>query len=339
MSDKSKHEINKIPPHILPGCNVGHNKRYNDFNTYLKRYFGVKVHKITIDAGMSCPNRDGSISDAGCIYCNERGSGTGAWEGGISIQQQIIHAKDYLKNRFKAQKFLAYFQSFTNTYAPIERLKGIYEEALAVEDIVGICIGTRPDCVSEECLKMIQGFTMDYMVWIEYGLQSFQDHILNRINRGHTVNQFLDAIRLTKNRGINTCVHMILGLPGETKKEMIEGAKRLSMLDIQGVKIHLLYIIKDTPMAGLFKRGEYTCLTQEEYIDTLVNFLGNLREDIIVQRLTSDPHPEELIAPLWSLNKAEILSEIMKKMHREDIWQGKCLTKISQAQTRSVMGK
>ncbi len=305
-------------------------KRYFDFNTFLRQKFGVRVHKISIDAGLNCPNRDGTISVYGCIYCNKKGSGTGAWQKGLSISEQILSAQKYLKNRFKAKKFLAYFQSFTNTYAPVERLEHLYREALEHEDMVGLCIGTRPDCISDDCLDMIQGFTKDYMVWIEYGLQSFHDKTLKRINRGHTVAHFIDAVKHTEKRGINVCAHVILGLPGETKEDMIQTARSISTLDIRGIKIHHLYVINGTPLADMYKKGEYKCLTQSEYTCITADFLSNLRKDIIIQRLTGDPHPEELLAPLWSLRKRETLELLNKKLENEDIWQGKSF-EISQS--------
>jgi len=304
----------------------GKGKRYNDFNGFLRRTFGVRVHKISLDAGLGCPNRDGTISSNGCIYCNERGSGTGAWTQGVSIREQILRAQAYLRKRFKAEKFLAYFQSFSNTYAPQERLEALYREALEPEDMVGFCIGTRPDCVPEDTLTMIQGFAGKSMVWLEYGLQSFHDRTLILINRGHTVDAFLDAVRRTRRRGINVCVHVILGLPGEGKRDMLETADRLSMLDIQGIKIHLLYVVKGTPLARLYETGEYACLCMEEYVDILISFLARLRPDIVIQRMTGDPHPEDLLAPSWSLQKGEVLTLIHARMEQEDVWQGRNYT-------------
>ena len=300
-----------------------HDKRYNDFNTFLKKTFGVRVHKISLDAGLSCPNRDGTLSKYGCIYCNPKGSGTGAWEKGLSIREQVLRAQAYLKKRFKAKKFLAYFQSFSNTYASKKTLEHMYKEALDVQDMVGLCIGTRPDCVPDDILDMIHHITKEYMVWLEYGLQSFHDRTLLKINRGHTVDQFLDAVERTRKRGIQICVHVILGLPGEDKRDMIQTADRISMLDIQGIKIHLLYVIKGTPLADLLKKGAYRCLSQEEYLDILVDFLAHLRPNLIIQRLTGDPHPDELMAPAWCLNKQETLTLLNRRMEEEELWQGK----------------
>lgn len=316
----------------------GKGRRYNDFNGFLRRTFGVRVHKISLDAGLGCPNRDGTISSAGCIYCNERGSGTGAWQQGLSVREQILRAQTYLRKRFKAEKFLAYFQSFSNTYAPQKRLEALYREALEPDDMAGLCIGTRPDCVPEETLAMIQGFTEAYMVWLEYGLQSFHNRTLTLINRGHTVKAFLDAVQRTRMRGINVCVHVILGLPGEDTRDMMETADRLSMLDIQGIKIHLLYVVKGTPLARLYEREEYACLTREEYVDILISFLARLRPDIIIQRLTGDPHPEDLLAPSWALDKGKVLALIQARMEEEDAWQGKNHTGHSDTYASSPEG-
>ncbi len=298
-------------------------KRYNDFNSYLRSIFGCRVQKISLDAGLTCPNRDGTKSVGGCIYCNNKGSGTGAFKAGLSIRQQLIQGKGFLKRRYKAEKFLAYFQSFSNTYAPLERLKRMYEEALAVEDIVGLCIGTRPDCVDESVLALLEGYVGEYLVWIEYGIQSIHDDTLNRINRGHTYQDFLQAVEMTKGRGINICTHIILGLPGEDRHKMLETAKALSTLDNQGVKIHLLYVLKGTKMEVMYRRGEYRCLEQDEYTDLVCDFLEILPPQMVIQRLTGDPDPAELVAPTWALRKRETLTLIDKKMEEMNIWQGK----------------
>jgi radical SAM protein (TIGR01212 family) len=259
----------------------------------------------------------------GCIYCNKTGSGTGAFKAGLSIRQQLIQGKGFLKRRYKAEKFLAYFQSFSNTYAPLEQLRRMYEEALAVEDIVGLCIGTRPDCVDESILALLEGYVSDYLVWVEYGLQSIHDDTLNRINRGHTYQDFLQAVEMTKGRGINICTHIILGLPGEDRHKMLGTAKALSTLDIQGVKIHLLYVLKGTKMERMYRHGEYRCLEQDQYTDLVCEFLEVLPPRMVIQRLTGDPDPAELVAPTWALRKRETLTLIDRKMEEMDIWQGK----------------
>ena len=301
-------------------------KRYNDFNTYLRDIFGCRVQKITIDAGFSCPNRDGKIATGGCIYCNDRGSGSGARARGLSITEQIVQGKEALAKRYKAKKFIAYFQAFSNTYAPIDRLKSLYEEALAVDDVVGLSIGTRPDCVDEPILALLQQYGMNTLVWIEYGLQSAHDATLALINRGHDFKCFAQAVDATRNRGIKICAHVILGLPHENEKHMLATADAIADLGIDGIKLHLLYIIKGTKLADLYGQGAYKCLEQQEYVDLVCDFLERIPQDMVVQRLTGDPHPQELVAPMWSLKKMETIALIQATLDARDSWQGKFAT-------------
>ncbi len=296
---------------------------YNDFNSFLKKIFGVRCHKITIDAGLTCPNRDGTKGYGGCIYCNARGSGTGAYSKGISIKDQIKSAKAYLSKRYKAKKFLAYFQSFSNTYAPLDKLKKFYQEALEVPDIVGLAIGTRPDCISDEVLDYLEELNKDYMIWLEVGLQSAHDKTLKLINRGHTVQDFVDAVERIRKRKINVCTHIIIGLPQETREDIMYTAKFLAKLDIQAIKIHLLYVIKNTKLHELYKKGEYKCLSREEYVSLVSEFLTYLPKSVIVQRITGDPHPEELVAPMWALEKQKNRELIIKYMKEKNLYQGK----------------
>ncbi len=298
------------------------NKRYNDLNIYFRSLFGCRVQKITIDAGLSCPNRDGSLSAGGCIYCNARGSGTGAFGRGLSITDQLLQGKSSLSRRYKAKKFIAYFQSFSNTYAPLQTLKRLYDEALAVEDIVGLSIGTRPDCVSEPVLDLLQAYTSKYLIWIEYGLQSAKDKTLELINRGHDVKCFKEVIRSTLNRGIKICVHVILGLPGENRSDMLHTAGTIADLGIDGIKLHLLYVVKGTRLETLYRQGKYTCLEQQEYVDLVCDFLERIPSGMIIQRLTGDPHPQELVAPQWALRKSETLAKINDTLEKRDSRQG-----------------
>lgn len=303
-------------------------QRYNDFNAYLKNIFGCRVQKITIDAGLSCPNRDGTISKDGCIYCNVRGSGTGAHSKGLSVIDQIVSAKSALFNRYKAKKFIAYFQSFTNTYGPFDTLKHLYEQALGVEDVVGISIGTRPDCVNEPILDLLQGYVDNYLVWIEYGLQSANDSTLALINRGHDFSCFKAAVNVTKNRGINICAHVILGLPQERKVHMLQTARAIADMEIDGIKLHLLYVVKGTKLDELYRTNKYRCLEQNEYIDIVCDFLERIPKHMVIQRLTGDPHPNELVAPKWSLKKMETIALIRKTLETRDTWQGKCVDRF-----------
>ncbi len=296
--------------------------RYRDLNSALREYFGCRVQKITLDAGLTCPNRDGAVGVGGCIYCNELGSGTGLSRR-YSITEQLKRGKERLRRRYRAEKFIAYFQSFSNTYGPLDELQRLYSEALAVEDVVGLAVGTRPDCVPDRVLDMLAELNQQTYVWIEYGLQSIHDRTLTLINRGHNVAAFMDAVERTRNRGLDICIHIILGLPGEGKPDMLSTARALAKLDIQGIKIHLLYVIQSTPLADLYQRGGYRCLSREEYVDIVCEFLALLPPQVVIHRLTGDPHPHELLAPKWALEKQTNLQAIRDTLESRDLWQGK----------------
>ena len=299
-------------------------KRYNDLNTYYRNLFGCRVQKISLDAGLTCPTRDGEISTGGCIYCNKWGSGTGTHAKGISITNQLLLGKKTLFKRYKAKKFIAYFQSFSNTYASTDKLKGLYEEALSVEDVVGLSIGTRPDCVDESTLDLLENHARNYLIWVEYGLQSAHDTTLKLINRGHDFRCFKKTVAATQKRcGLKICTHIILGLPDEDKNQMLETAKQLALLGIDGIKIHLLYVIEGTKLEKLYRQGGYKCLGQQEYVDLVCDFLERLPSNMVIQRLTGDPHPEELVAPKWALNKSQTLNMIKDRLAARDTWQGK----------------
>ncbi len=298
-------------------------KRYTDFNTYLRNMFGCRVQKITVDAGLTCPNRDGSISTGGCIYCNARGSGTGAHAKGLSVTQQLINGKKALSKRYKAKKFIAYFQSFSNTYAPLAKLQRLYAEALNVDDVVGLSIGTRPDCVDDAVLDLLQDYAKRHLIWIEYGLQSASDATLAFINRGHDVQCFKDTVEKTRHRNIKICAHVILGLPHETRQDMLNSAQMLSALGIDGVKLHLLYVIKGTPLEKLYRQEDFRCLEQDAYVNLVCDFLERLPSKLVIQRLTGDPHPAELVAPNWAVHKAQTLDKIRQTLEKRDSWQGK----------------
>jgi hypothetical protein len=299
---------------------------YRDLNTALRERFGCRVQKINLDAGLTCPNRDGRKGVGGCIYCNRLGSGTGA-SAYQSITSQLESGKAYLRRRYKAHKFIAYFQSFSNTYAPIVTLRRLYEEALSVPDIVGLTIGTRPDCVEEPVLDLITELSKQTYIVMEYGLQSVHNRTLRFINRGHTVETFRDAVHRTRSRGLDICVHVILGLPGEDKADMLETARALADMDIQAIKIHLLYVIRDTPLHHLYEQGKYACLSREAYVDIVCDFLVLLPPHVVIHRLTGDPHREELVAPLWALEKQTNLGMIRETLRGRGEWQGKAHTR------------
>lgn len=298
-------------------------KRYSDYNTYLRKLFGQRVQKISVDTGLSCPNRDGKLSKTGCIYCNSKGSGSGASIHGLSIARQIEAGKIGMIKKYKAQKFLAYFQSYSNTYTTCARMKQMYDEALACEGMVGMAIGTRPDCVDPEKISLIQSYAQDYLVWVEYGLQSIHDATLARINRGHDFNAFKKAVAMTRGRGINICTHIILGLPGEDRAMMLETARVLGDMGINGVKIHLLYVIKETPLDRMWQQGNYTCMEQQAYVNMVCDFLELLPPQIIIQRVTGDPHADELRAPAWAGRYRETFNMIQNTLEQRDSFQGK----------------
>ena len=299
-------------------------KRYRDFNSHLKETFGERVQKIALDAGLSCPNRDGTLSREGCLFCDARGSGTGGRiHQALSIAQQIENARAFLSKRYKAKKFIAYFQSFTNTYGSIPHLKALYDEALAQKDMVGLSVGTRPDCVDEDVMALLAGYASTHLVWVEYGLQSAHDRTLKRINRGHDVGCFEQSVHMARNHSLNVCAHVILGLPGEDREMMRETARFLSTLPIQGVKIHSLYVVAGTPLAGLYQKGAYRCLEQMAYADLAVDFLERIPPDLIIQRLTGDPQPSELVAPDWATDKSRNLLIIQQRLEERDTWQGR----------------
>ena len=294
---------------------------YNDLNSALRERFGCRVQKITIDAGLTCPNRDGTVSYGGCIYCNARGSGTGA-SAHASITEQITSAKPFLRRRYKAEKFIAYFQSFSNTYGPIDTLRALYEEACVVDDIIGLAIGTRPDCADDDVLDLLAEMNRKTYLSVEYGLQSIRDHTLELINRGHTAATFREAVNRTRARGIEVCTHVILGLPGENMDDMLATASAVGEMDIQGIKIHLMYVIRGTRLHRMYEDGGYQCLNRDEYIDILCEFLALLPPDMVIHRLTGDPHRDELVAPLWALEKNANLKMIRDMMSIRTLRQG-----------------
>ncbi len=299
----------------------GTEKRYNQYSAYLKQKFGAKVYKITLDAGFSCPNRDGILSNYGCIFCDDGGSFSQAHSNRITIEEQILTGIETLSKRFKAEKFLSYFQAFTNTYKPVTELEKIYNSALQHPDIVGISIGTRPDCVDDEKLKLISGYTKDYYTWIEYGLQSVHDKTLKWINRGHDYDCFLKAYEKTKNYGINICLHLILGL-NETYEEMIETAEKVAKLEPEGVKIHMLCALEGTKIADLYNKGELNFMSEDEYINLCCDYLELLPPQTTIHRLAGNGLKKNLVAPKWLGKKLDALNKIDRELECRNSWQG-----------------
>ena len=294
---------------------------YRTLSSYLRERFHKRIRKITLDAGLSCPHRD-MDKRSGCIYCNASGSGTGAYARGIGLKEQIESQMEVMARRYRAEGFIAYFQSFSNTYAHRETLKSIYDTILPYPEIVGLAIGTRPDCIDEEKLELISSYAKDRLVWIEYGLQSASDETLHVINRGHDVKSFVDAVNLTAHHPLRQCAHVIIGLPGEGRDHYIETARLVSSLPITDIKIHLLYVIRGTPMETLFSRGEYVPLKLDEYAEAVASFIAHVREDIVIQRITGDPHAHELIEPKWAIEKGKVRNAIHQALARNDLTQG-----------------
>lgn len=295
---------------------------YLDLNTHLRNRFGQRVQKIALDAGFTCPNRDGSRGRGGCLYCNPRGSGTGAWEKGLSLTEQLREGAAGLSRRYGAEKFIAYFQGFTNTYAPLARLQTLYDEVLAFPGVVGLSIGTRPDCLDDEVLQLLAGYAKTRLVWLELGLQSAHDETLGRINRGHDAASFAAAVRRAASFGLEVVAHVILGLPGERRAEMTATARFLADLPLQGVKLHLLYVVEGSGLAGLYREGTYEPLTEEGFVQAAVDFLEHLPTTLVMHRLTGDPHPGELLAPAWCLDKNRVLTLIRQEFARRGTRQG-----------------
>lgn len=297
-------------------------KKYNQFSRYLKETFGTKVYKVTIDAGFNCPNRDGSKTTGGCIFCDDGGSFSQAQDAKSSITGQLEQGVHNLSSRFKAKKFISYLQAYSNTYASVEHLKKVYDEAINHKDVVGLSIGTRPDCVDEQKLDLIQSYTKDKEVWIEYGLQSSNDKTLDFINRGHSVEDFIKAVKMTQNRGIKICAHVIIGLPNETKEDVINTAKLLADLKIDGVKLHLLCILKNTKLEKIYNDGQIQIMEEQEYVESICDFLELMPPETTIHRLAGNGLKEIRVAPTWLGKKFEVLNKIDAELEKRGSYQG-----------------
>ncbi|MGB5218692.1 MAG: TIGR01212 family radical SAM protein [Smithella sp.] len=296
-------------------------KRYYDLKSYWRNLFGCNVHKLQIDAGFTCPNRDGHVATGGCIYCDSRGS-TLRQKGELpSVAAQIASGKKYYKPH--ASKFIAYFQTFTNTYAPVEKLRAIYDEALAQEDIIGLSIGTRPDCLEPDVVELLKGYAKKYHVWVELGLQSIHDKTLKFINRGHNYQQFLDALNALAGKNLNICVHIIIGLPGESDKDVLSTARTLAVTPINGIKIHSLLALEGTTLGEMYKKGDIQMISKEKYVSLVADVLEVLPPEMVIQRLTADGYRDIFLAPDWARNKLDVLNSISKELERRESYQGK----------------
>lgn len=297
-------------------------KRYNLFSQHLKALFGGRVHKISVDAGFSCPNRGGTRELPGCLFCEPGGSGAVGIARDAPVAQQIERGKEVMVRKYKARDFMAYFQPFSNTWAPPEKLRTLYDEALSVPGVVGLSVGTRPDCLPRDVLDLLAQYHRRTYFWLELGVQSVHDATLRRLRRGHGYAEFLRAFAAARERGVRVCAHIILGLPGEGREEMLATADEMARLRVDGIKIHLLHILRGTPLGDLYERGEVKVLEQEEYVQLAADFLERLHPETLVHRLTGDGPRDMLMAPLWSLNKWEVLNAIDGELERRGTRQG-----------------
>lgn len=301
-------------------------KRYLDYSSFIKLTFGERVQKISLDIGFSCPNRDGSKGFGGCTYCNNNTFNPDYCEPTKSIQEQLEQGISFFSEKYKAQKYLAYFQAYTNTYSDFESLKQLYDEALNVEGVIGLVIGTRPDCISEEIIDYLSFLSKKHFISLEFGVESTLNKTLLQVNRCHTFEETKATYELCKNKGFHIGAHLIIGLPGETKQELLNHAIEISKLPIDTLKLHHLQIVKNSVMAVQYKRNpeNFNLFSSEDYIDFITEFIGNLRPDIIIERFISETPKELLIAPKWNnLKNFEVVAKIDKKLVEKNTWQGK----------------
>lgn len=298
-------------------------KRYNTLNYFLREKFGEKVFKISLDAGFTCPNRDGTLGKGGCIYCSERGSGDFAGDRNFSIEKQFQDIEKIMHKKWKVcHKYIAYFQAYTNTYAPVKVLRKKYEEAVRQEGVVALAIATRPDCLSDEVLDLLNEFNNRIYTWVELGLQTSNENTAKLINRGYKLPVFEEAVKSLRDINIDVVAHTIFGLPGEDRTGMLNTIKYLSNMDIQGIKIHLLHLLKDTPLVKLYEEGKLKFLEKDEYVDLIAEAITMLPQQLVIHRLTGDAPRNLLIGPMWSLKKWEVLNAIDDKLEKEDLYQG-----------------
>ena len=298
------------------------NKRYHTLNYHVKNKYNQKVVKISLNAGFTCPNLDGTVGFGGCIYCSKSGSGDFGGDITKPLQEQFYEIKEKIDKKWPNSKYIAYFQARTNTHAPINILKEKYESVINLKDVIGLSIATRSDSISEECLEYLKELNKRTNLTIELGLQTIHETTSKLINRCHTLENFENMVKKLKENNIEVVVHIINGLPYETKEMMIETTKYLNNLNIDGIKIHMLNIVKDTALEKLYQKDNFHIVTKEEYIDTVISQLEYLKEEIVIHRITSDPDPKNLIEPSWLLKKTCLLNDIDKEMKKRNTYQG-----------------
>lgn len=298
-------------------------KRYHSLNYFLRNKFGEKIYKISLDGGFTCPNRDGKVAKGGCTFCSARGSGDYAGSRILSISEQFEDRKVMMEKKWKDGKYIAYFQAYTNTYAPVEELRRKYDEALAQKNVVALSIATRPDCLDKDILDYLEELNKKTYLWVELGLQTINDYTARNFNRGYDFEVFDKSIKELQKRGIEVVVHTIFGLPGETKEDMLKTVDYVAHSGAQGVKFHLLHLMEGTKMVQQYESGELELLSKEDYIDLICKGIAMIPEEMVVHRLTGDAPRASLIGPMWSLKKWEVLNDIDKALVDNDIWQGK----------------
>lgn len=299
------------------------NKRYYSVDYYLKNSFGEKVYRLSLNGGMTCPNRDGTLDTRGCIFCSAAGSGDFAQSGRESISSQLAHAKEQIRSKRNCNKFIAYFQAYTNTYAPVDYLRSLFMEAIQDPDVVILSIATRPDCLSSEVLDLLKELNQIKPVWIELGLQTIHPETSRFIRSGFTLSCFHEAVERLQALSIPVIVHVILGLPGETREQMLQTVSHVGALHVFGIKLQLLHVLSDTDLGTLYKKHPFPLFTQEEYCQLIVDCLAILPPDITIHRLTGDGPKDLLIGPLWSSAKRSVLNQIHRTLKEQDMWQGK----------------
>ena len=298
-------------------------KRYHSLNYFLRNKFGEKIYKISLDGGFTCPNRDGKVATGGCTFCSARGSGDFAGSRILSITEQFEDRKEMMQKKWKDGKYIAYFQAYTNTYAPVDELRRKYEEALAQKNVIAISIATRPDCLDDDVLDYLSELNKKTYLWVELGLQTINDETARNFNRGYDFEVFDNSLKKLQERGIEVVVHTIFGLPGETKEDMLKTVDYVAHSGAQGVKFHLLHLMEGTRMVKQYENGELQLLSKEDYIDLICEAVAMIPEEMVVHRLTGDAPRQSLVGPMWSLKKWEVLNDIDKALVDNNIWQGK----------------
>ncbi len=303
-------------------------KRYHTWSRHLKDEFGFKVFKVSLDAGFDCPNRDGTVAYGGCTFCSVAGSGDFAGDRVDPIDVQFAEIRDKMHKKWKTGKYMAYFQAYTNTHAPLNKLKEKFETALAQEGVVALSIATRPDCLPDDVVDYLAELNERTYLWVELGVQTVHEKTATLVNRAHNFDLYVEGVNKLRKRGIRVCTHIINGLPLENYEMMMETAREVAKLDVQGIKIHLLHLLKGTPMVKQYEKGQLQFLDKDEYINLVVDQLEILPPDLIVHRITGDGPIELMIGPMWSVSKWDVLNGIDKELERRGSWQGKYFEKV-----------